>query len=594
MVEYAMRYIAIQGSPVNWIWSLRTLGKNEVGPGFHKVNPNSERSLTKNQDKLLWAFRQKQDFNRLSEILQFEEKVQVLVISTVGNSYQLNAGGVIAFGEIVKEDVIGELKWDYWPEGSGWDYKFYIRITKLAPKLQENLTKLNNIQSPEIGNLVSVMRESREDVLPVVPKSVTRGSLSELDHKTFDIFEFLASKYWVKQREVQIGVTSLSEDLQKIATMHLLAGKNIIVYGPPGVGKTIFAKSLCENLGIGFRIETGNPEWTAFDVIGGYDINNKFRIGFLTDAVVSCHISLKESGRPYWLIIDEINRANLDLSFGNAFTTLDLAHRPNTPLVEFYESLDENKGKNEKLMSILKEYGSKKMALFVPLSFRIIGTMNSYDRTLLFRLGFAMIRRFAFIPLSTKKYTLSVNDDTFIEQAKILTNESNENWKETFQSASRELMLKGDIQNDSVTFRTDSMPQEPYLIDESLGELSSDLNAFRLIHAICQRINEILVGSLEVGMALEIDAMKFMLAATSYFGESWKTFGKGLVDQAVNSYILPQFDALSEQLRAEALGMSSSQSVQNKVKEVNVLFKNLRLNDSLASIERIMNGERIF
>jgi len=155
-------------------------------------------------------------------------------------------------------------------------------------------------------------------------------------------------------------------DLAVLAS--LVAGKNLLVVGPPGSGKTSYLRELLEKLGIGYVLRVGNPEWTAFDVVGGLDLSGEWRDGFLTAVVKKC---VKEE-RPVWVLIDELNRANLDLALGDYFTFLDVEHREKPLLV----------GSGE---------------LRVPYSFRILGTMNNFDRALLHKLGFALRRRFAVV-----------------------------------------------------------------------------------------------------------------------------------------------------------------------------------------------------
>ncbi|MEM1666388.1 MAG: hypothetical protein QXW12_03475 [Nitrososphaerota archaeon] len=60
-------------------------------------------------------------------------------------------------------------------------------------------------------------------------------------------------------------------DILKISLACLIAGKNIVFYGPPGTSKTYLAKRICEAIcgEQGFRLETANAEWTNFDIIGG-------------------------------------------------------------------------------------------------------------------------------------------------------------------------------------------------------------------------------------------------------------------------------------------------------------------------------------
>lgn len=37
-------------------------------------------------------------------------------------------------GEVSNEDLIGECECDYWPKGSGWNYKFFIRVRLWLPE----------------------------------------------------------------------------------------------------------------------------------------------------------------------------------------------------------------------------------------------------------------------------------------------------------------------------------------------------------------------------------------------------------------------------------------------------------------------------
>lgn len=170
----------------------------------------------------------------------------------------------------------------------------------------------------------------------------------------------------------------LRPNLYREALAHLLAGKNIVFYGPPGSGKTRAATRLGNTLCTDLHFATANAEWTHHNVVGGYQPAGDSFIpapGVLTTAASKCEESLRNKALPTWLVIDELNRANLDQAFGDVFTLLDLSHRENAPL----------------------SYAGGNGTQSVPLAFRILATMNTQDRAQLFSLGYAFRRRFAFV-----------------------------------------------------------------------------------------------------------------------------------------------------------------------------------------------------
>jgi MoxR-like ATPase len=161
---------------------------------------------------------------------------------------------------------------------------------------------------------------------------------------------------------------------------------------------------LCETLGVECSIVTGNPEWTPFDTIGGRGVDGAFRPGFITSSIIRCWRSLKGSGRPEFLVIDEINRANVDLAFGGLFTLLDVSHRGN-PLIVDARGL----GVAD---DVLVDSN-----LYVPYSFRVLATMNSYDRAMLFKLGYALLRRFAVVEMR-RNFSFKPNPQGWVENVR--------------------------------------------------------------------------------------------------------------------------------------------------------------------------------
>jgi len=89
------------------------------------------------------------------------------------------------------------------------------------------------------------------------------------------------------------------------------------------------------------------------------------------------------------LVIDEINRADIDKSFGQLFTLLSgqgvtLPYQRNGSEVEVLPA-SEGRGKPAAHQYV------------VPSSWRILATMNSYDKTSLYEMSYAFMRRFAFV-----------------------------------------------------------------------------------------------------------------------------------------------------------------------------------------------------
>ncbi|MEM0494262.1 MAG: MoxR family ATPase [Thermofilum sp.] len=183
----------------------------------------------------------------------------------------------------------------------------------------------------------------------------------------------------------------------------LKSGKHVILVGPPGTGKTILVKMLAEIYKVPLVEKTATSEWSRVDVVGGPVFiggNVVWKCGALLEAIARCHES---NGYGAILLIDEINRANLDRAFGEFFTIFGTADpkewRVPQSLIEEMRSYAGD-GKIDRWGSLLLEVYSKDNMLKVPENLRVIATMNLYDRRYLFTLGYALLRRFAVIEVS--------------------------------------------------------------------------------------------------------------------------------------------------------------------------------------------------
>jgi len=181
--------------------------------------------------------------------------------------------------------------------------------------------------------------------------------------------------------------------------------KNVLLIGKPGTGKTSIARFIAEKLGFEPIVVTANAHWSRVDVIGGPMFigpgSVTWRPGVLMEAIAK-HLEAKQHGkRGAWLIIDEINRADVDKAFGEFFTIFS-GPEPGEWVMPVY-IIDEwerySAGSQgdvyKKVLEAIKSSLRKSNAGYhVPPDFRVVGTMNYVDVANLFAIGEAFTRRF--------------------------------------------------------------------------------------------------------------------------------------------------------------------------------------------------------
>ncbi|MGS1005427.1 AAA family ATPase [Burkholderia glumae] len=167
---------------------------------------------------------------------------------------------------------------------------------------------------------------------------------------------------------------------------------HVVLQGPPGTGKSSLVRAVARAFNVSTFAVTAHEDWTIYDVIGRLELrlteDRKEEItpvnGALTEAVIRCgnnvvqHFDDPAHPQAEWLLIDELNRAHLDKAFGELFSVL---------------------GTDELVPINLPHQKDGNRELVIPKRFRIIATLNSYDKQFVQSLSQAIRRRFTFISL---------------------------------------------------------------------------------------------------------------------------------------------------------------------------------------------------
>ncbi len=223
-----------------------------------------------------------------------------------------------------------------------------------------------------------------------------QGSLFKLSPEQYDIIRniiddanpttkepFSAEKYTVGDAVAEIFLKK--EEIERAVAL-LKAKKNMVLQGPPGVGKTFIAKRLAFAV-LGKKDNTKvqmiqfHQSYSYEDFIQGYRPTSDGRFELKNGVFYSfCRQAQQDQNNDYFFIIDEINRGNLSKIFGELMMLIECDKRGR----DFALPLTYSRSPEDRF--------------YIPENLHLIGTMNTADRSLAI-VDYALRRRFCFVDL---------------------------------------------------------------------------------------------------------------------------------------------------------------------------------------------------
>ncbi|MFC3040443.1 AAA family ATPase [Virgibacillus xinjiangensis] len=306
---------------------------------------------------------------------------------------------IVAQGEVTESLHVVEDDEDKEPI-QGVSFRFVEDITPISWEViaeVEELQQSSPIRNGAQGSLFELTKAEFETILSLEPTQVANADV-EIPTISFDKEPSIHNLHFEEEERL----------LRQVKTA-LQNEKHIIFIGPPGTGKSKLAKEICTSFDASYKMATATSDWSTYETIGGYRPKSDGTLTFHPGLFLDCFKD-HNTNRPAnkWLIIDEMNRADIDKAFGSLFSALT----GDTITLNFQSESGQSfllRPQGEDKHVVLNDY-----EYVIPNDWRLIGTMNTLDKASLYEMSYAFMRRFAFIPVGVPKQIDSLLVQSFL------------------------------------------------------------------------------------------------------------------------------------------------------------------------------------
>ncbi|AWD71571.1 McrB family protein [Acinetobacter schindleri] len=274
-------------------------------------------------------------------------------------------------------------------------YQFINKYKEVSPEYWESVYEEVLALPPEINFKLSFFNDGKRyyirsesgDIFNDLVRRISLPLISILTIEKEDTNKFLFT--------LDVDFTDSSKPIE-VETIGVGKGYNKIIYGAPGAGKSAFVSEI---VGENYIRTVFHPETQYSDFIGCLKPHKDVTSGSITYSFREgpfIHIlekALLDPNTHYFLVIEELNRANTAAVFGEIFQLLDRDDEGKSeyPILiqdeDLYDALEESLGSEHEFIV--------KRQLMIPNNLSIIATMNSSDQAV-FPLDTAFKRRWIF------------------------------------------------------------------------------------------------------------------------------------------------------------------------------------------------------